>query len=191
METDQGNKPSSLPSKLRWRPYANGTSKKTSKFKKQDSLPNPKATAHKVRGQQYYSNKSANLSPSIKLQWEEAETVESMSHGGHQYDHHDSDHSRGSSPSASSDTSSSSLSSKDPANTSSGNKLTSAMQRAIASLPSPPLSSFPTRLDLVGGHSDFSQFKASVSDLTSSGNNLLQTSFPLNSMVSETAYQIA
>ncbi|KAF9207200.1 hypothetical protein BGZ49_000996 [Haplosporangium sp. Z 27] len=195
MDTDQSNK-ASLPSKLRWRPYANGTSKKNSKLKKdttRSTSPDATATANKIRGQQYYSKTPAKAPTGIRLQWEEAETIESMSHGGHPHNQHHSlpsasDHSRGSSPSASSDTSSSSRSSS----VSSGiNPFSSAMQRAMASLPSPPSSNLQTtRLDLVGGHSDFSQFKASLSDISGTS-NLFQNSLSLNTMASETAYQIA
>ncbi|KAF9329134.1 hypothetical protein BGZ91_000687, partial [Linnemannia elongata] len=59
MDTDP--KPAPLPAKLRWRPYANGTSKKNStKIKKVDT-PNPKAIAHKIRPSQHYSSKSNNV----------------------------------------------------------------------------------------------------------------------------------
>ncbi|KAF9357871.1 hypothetical protein BGX26_002920 [Mortierella sp. AD094] len=197
MDTDQANK-QPLPAKLRWRPYANGTSKKNSKLKKDTTRssnqdPDAKATAHKIRGQQYYSTKPGKPS-GIKLQWEEAETVESMSHGGHPHNQHHpqsaSDRSRDSSPSASSDTSSSSWSSS-TANTKSTNPFASAIQLAMGSLPSPPSTNSPTtRLDLVGCQSDFGLFKASISDLTG-GNGLFQNNLPLNTMTSETAYQIA
>ncbi|KAF9111332.1 hypothetical protein BGX27_005065 [Mortierella sp. AM989] len=194
MDTDQTNKTQPLPSKLRWRPYANGTSKKNSKLKKGTAQsPNPKAAAQKIRGQQYYSNKSGNAPAGIKLQWEEAETVESMSHGGHPHNQHhsqlSSDRSRNSSPSASSDTSSSSWSSQDRAK--SNNPFASAMQRAVASLPSPPSSKSPTTtLDLVGGQSGFGQYKASIPELTG-GNGFSQNGLHLNTMASENAYQIA
>ncbi|KAF9995398.1 hypothetical protein BGZ79_010914 [Entomortierella chlamydospora] len=196
MDTDQANK-QPLPAKLRWRPYANGTSKKNSKLKKDitrssNQGPDPKAVAHKMRSEQYYSTKPGKPS-GIKLQWEEAETIESMSHGGHPHNQHHprpaSDRSRDSSPGASSDASSSSWSSS-PNNTKSANPFTSAIQLAMGSLPSPPSSSLPTtRLDLVGGQSDFGLFKASVPDLAG-GNDLFQN-LPLNTMTSETAYQIA
>ncbi|KAF9934959.1 hypothetical protein BGZ67_003622 [Mortierella alpina] len=80
----------SFPSKLRWRPYANGSSLKSKKAKKeeqqQQQRPNPtaaqdvnaKAVAHRIRA------KTPHRSPvEVQLQWEEAETIESMSHGGH------------------------------------------------------------------------------------------------------------
>ncbi|KAF8943950.1 hypothetical protein BGZ47_004844 [Haplosporangium gracile] len=209
MDTDP--KPAPLPAKLRWRPYANGTSKKNStKIKKVDT-PNPKAIAHKIRPSQYYSSKSNNAPVKVSLQWEEAETVESMSHGGHPHNHHqyqhrsfDSASSRDSSPGAVSDTSSLSSPTKQRAfstssasstgtnnyNNSNGNVLTSAMHRAMASLPSPPPSKpLSSGLDLVGGPTDFSLFKASIPGLT--GNNAGQQTLSPDSMTPNNAYQIA
>ncbi|CAO3564795.1 unnamed protein product [Mortierella alpina] len=125
MDTEHSNKvPPPLPAKLRWRPYANGSSKKNSKPKKDDARslqPSAKAVASKVRGKQYYSGKTPTPPVEVKLQWEEAETIESISHGGHphnqphshsQQQHSDSEsdssRSRGPSPGASSVNSSSS-----------------------------------------------------------------------------------
>ncbi|KAK3841612.1 MAG: hypothetical protein J3R72DRAFT_445182 [Linnemannia gamsii] len=213
MDTDA--KPAPVPAKLRWRPYANGTSKKNStKIKKVDTpAPNPKAIAHKIRPSQYYSNKSNHTPVKVSLQWEEAETAESMSHGGHPHNHHqyhhrsfDSASSRDSSPGAVSDTSplmyptkqrTFSTSSSDSNNSNNGNNgnnvFTSAMQRAMASLPSPPPSKpLSTGLDLVGGPTDLSFFKASIPGLvdnsTGSGQ---QTLVGLDSMTPNNAYQIA
>ncbi|KAG0374836.1 hypothetical protein BGX24_009856 [Mortierella sp. AD032] len=213
MDTDA--KPAPVPAKLRWRPYANGTSKKNStKIKKVDTpAPNPKAIAHKIRPSQYYSNKPNHTPVKVSLQWEEAETAESMSHGGHPHNHHqyhhrsfDSASSRDSSPGAVSDTSplmyptkqrTFSTSSSDSNNSNNGNNgnnvFTSAMQRAMASLPSPPPSKpLSTGLDLVGGPTDLSFFKASIPGLmdnsTGSGQ---QTLVGLDSMTPNNAYQIA
>ncbi|KAF9965230.1 hypothetical protein BGZ70_005203 [Mortierella alpina] len=217
MDTEHSNKvPPPLPAKLRWRPYANGSSKKNSKPKKDDarpSQPSAKAVASKVRGKQYYSGKTPNPPVEVKLQWEEAETIESMSHGGHPHNQphshsqqqisdseSDSSRSRGPSPGASSVNSSSSLGGNTPANKSdngsnntSGNPFSNAMRRAMASLPSPPPSKMPTtttRVDLVGGQSDLSQFRASIPELgcnTSPQYGLL----PLDLLESSSAYQIA
>ncbi|KAF9541551.1 hypothetical protein EC957_002987 [Mortierella hygrophila] len=212
MDTDPKTAP--LPAKLRWRPYANGTSKKNStKIKKVDT-PNPNAIAHKIRPNQYYSSKSNNAPVKVSLQWEEAETVESMSHGGHphnlQHQHRsfDSASSRGSSPGAVSDTSSLSSPIKQRAfstssasstgsnnnynnyNNSNGNVLTISMDRAMASLPSPPPSKpLSSGLDLVGGPTDFNFFKASIPGLT--GNNAGQQALGPDSMTPNNAYQIA
>ncbi|KAI8595731.1 hypothetical protein EDD21DRAFT_420351 [Dissophora ornata] len=215
MDTDQSNQTPPLPSKLRWRPYANGSSKKNSK-KRDDARaaqgPDPRATAHKLKARQYYSGKPQNAPVGIKLQWEEAETIQSMSHGGHPHNQHDSDRSRDSSPSASSVTSSSSettgrtraptyvtnsnnvfgdYDNTATASTSTNsNPFTNALLRALGSLPSPPPPKPQnTRLDLVGGQSDLSQFKATIPGMT--GNGLLQNGQQLSTMAPDTAYQIA
>ncbi|KAG0210935.1 hypothetical protein BGX33_004596 [Mortierella sp. NVP41] len=214
METD--SKPTPLPAKLRWRPYANGTSKKNStKPKKTDNPgPNPKAIAHKIRPSQYYSTKPNHAPVKVSLQWEEAETVESMSHGGHPHNQHQYHHrsfgstsSRDSSPGASSDISLTSPPTKQRAlSTGSSigngngngngdgkgnNVLTSAMQRAMASLPSPPPSKpLSSGLDLVGGPTDFNLFKASIPGLTGSS-SVGQHAAGLDSLTPNNAYQIA
>ncbi|KAF9179955.1 hypothetical protein BGZ51_006544 [Haplosporangium sp. Z 767] len=202
MDTDHSSKPPPLPSKLRWRPYANGTSKKNKQPPKSaivdnSKVPNPKAIAHKMRGTQYYSGKAPHPPVELKLQWEEAETIESMRHGGHpQNQHHSesgSDHSRGSSPSASSvisSTSSSGTTNK-ISNSNASNPFAYAMQRAMASLPSPPALKLPlTRLDLVGGQSDLTQFKASIPGLTCSASTQ-DGGHSLAALTSSNAYQIA
>ncbi|KAF9899025.1 hypothetical protein EC991_009781 [Linnemannia zychae] len=202
MDTD--TKPAPLPAKLRWRPYANGTSKKNStKIKKIDTpTPNPKAIAHKIRPSQYYSNKPNHNPVKVSLQWEEAETVESMSHGGHPHNHHqyhqrsfDSGSSRDSSPGAVSYTSTLSYSSKQRAfstsSTGSNSSDNSNVQRAMASLPSPPPSkSFSTGLDLIGGSTDLSFFKASIPALAGNS-SCQQASVGLDSLTPNNAYQIA
>ncbi|KAG0253960.1 hypothetical protein BG011_006044 [Mortierella polycephala] len=202
MDTDHSSKSPPMPSKLRWRPYANGTSKKNKQLPKSatsnnSKAPNPKAIAHKMRGTQYYSGKAPHPPVELKLQWEEAETIESMRHGGHpQNQHHSesgSDHSRGSSPSASSVTSSTSSSgtANKIGNSNTSNPFSYAMQRAMASLPSPPASKLPlTRLDLVGGQSDLTQFKASVSGLTCNASTQ-DSDHSLTALTSSNAYQIA
>ncbi|KAG0276008.1 hypothetical protein BGZ96_003518 [Linnemannia gamsii] len=212
MDTD--TKPAPLPAKLRWRPYANGTSKKNStKIKKVDP-PNPKAIAHKIRPSQYYSSKSTNAPVKVSLQWEVAETVDSMSHGGHPHSYHqyhhrsfDSSSSRDSSPGAVSDTSSLSSPTKERAfstssasSTGSNNNdnynntnrsvLTSAMHHATTTLPSPPPSKpLSAGLDLVGGPTDLNFFKASIPGLT--GNNVGQQPLGPDLMTPNNAYQIA
>ncbi|KAF9956209.1 hypothetical protein BGZ72_002929 [Mortierella alpina] len=216
MDTEHSNKvPPPLPAKLRWRPYANGSSKKNSKPKKDDARASPasaKAVASKVRGKQYYSGKTPNPPVEVKLQWEEAETIESMSHGGHPHNqphspsHHqhsdsdsDSNHSRGPSPGASSISPSRSssgvstaASKSDSASSTSGNPFSNAMRRAMASLPSPPPSKMltTTRLELVGGQSDLNQFRASIPELGCNA-SLQQGLLPLDLLESSSAYQIA
>ncbi|KAG0300291.1 hypothetical protein BGZ98_009302 [Dissophora globulifera] len=205
MDTDQSTGPPPLPAKLRWRPYSNGSSKKNSKLKRDDTRPsvlNSKAAAHKIKGQQYYSGKPSNSPVGIKLQWEEAETIESMSHGGHLHDQHQSDRSRDTSPSNASVISSTSSSndltkafgnssgsnnanSADSYSNGASNPFTYAFQRALGSLPSPPLSARQnTKLDLVGGPSDLNQYKASIPGLTANGQQL-------GALSPDNAYQIA
>ena len=199
---DVDNRPPPLPAKLRWRPYANGNSLKSKKPKKSDALkqkqaPNLKAVASKVRGTQYYTGKTRTVE--VQLQWEEAETVESMSQGGHPHNHHQSHQhleqgSRDSSPSASSVTSSSTADGHSKSRSSSGDSNSSgvfaSIQRAMSSLPSPPPSQpLTTRLDLVGGQSDFGLFRASIPGLTDSG--FLNSGLALDSASTNNAYQIA
>ncbi|KAF9919571.1 hypothetical protein FBU30_010857 [Linnemannia zychae] len=201
MDTD--TKSATLPAKLRWRPYANGTSKKNSTKIKKIDPPIPKAVAYKIRANQAYTSKS-NHAVKVNLQWEEAETIESMSHGGHPHNHHqyqhrsyDSTSSRDVSPDAMSDTSHSSSSkgrafsisstSSSSNNSDNGDILTSAMHRAMASLPSPPPSKpLSTGLDLVGGATDLNFFKASITGLAI--DNYDQNSVTLTP---DNAYQIA
>ncbi|KAG0049783.1 hypothetical protein BGZ83_005402 [Gryganskiella cystojenkinii] len=205
---DVDNRPPPLPAKLRWRPYANGNSLKSkNKPKKEDApkqkqAPNPKAVASKMRGAQYYTGKTRTVE--VQLQWEEAETIQSMSNGGHPHNHHHPHHpeqqhpqqgSRDSSPSASSVSSSSSSSdgqSKSRNNSSDSNSsgVFASIQRAMSSLPSPPSSQQPltTRLDLVGGQSDFSLFRATIPGLNDSG--FLNSSLPMDAASSNNAYQI-
>ncbi|KAF9918943.1 hypothetical protein BX616_003978 [Lobosporangium transversale] len=215
MDTDQANRQPPLPAKLRWRPYANGSNKKNNtKIKKDDqsrgTRGHAKAMAHKMRGQQYYTGKTQNAPAGIQLQWDEPETIESMSHGGHQYHHpfHNGDRSRDTSPSSSSSGSSSAFSAPATATAKQGIRPTTTnsifvgnvdnisagtMQNPVSSLPSPasPNSKLPnTRLDLVGGQSDLTKYMATIPDLTR--NTLVQKDAQsLNSMTSDTAYQIA
>ncbi|GJJ76477.1 hypothetical protein EMPS_08836 [Entomortierella parvispora] len=198
---DVDNRPPPLPAKLRWRPYANGNSLKSKKPKKSDALkqkqaPNPKAVASKVRGAQYYTGKTRTVE--VQLQWEEAETIESMSHGGHPHNHHHAhqheQRSRDSSPSASSVTSSSTAEGHSKSRSNSGDSNSSgvfaSLQRAMSSLPSPPPSQpLTTRLDLVGGQSDFGLFRASIPGLTDSG--FLNSGLALDAASTDNAYQIA
>ncbi|KAF9283645.1 hypothetical protein BGZ68_005229 [Mortierella alpina] len=215
MDTEHSNKvPPPLPAKLRWRPYANGSSKKNSKPKKDDarlSQASAKAVASKVRGKQYYSGKTPNPPVAVKLRWEEAETIESMSHGGHPHNQQqhsdsesDSNRSRGPSPGASSVSSSPSSSgmntgasksdngSDNTSDNTSSNPFSNAMRRAMASLPSPPPSKLltTTRLDLVGGQSDLNQFRASIPELGCNA-SLQHGLLPLDLLESSSAYQIA
>ncbi|KAG0091199.1 hypothetical protein BGZ93_005547 [Podila epicladia] len=179
MDADH-SRPSGLPTKLRWRPYSNGTSIKSKRAKKEtqqqqleersttrEKKPqdiNPKALAHKVRGgKPHYVGKAP--SNEVQLQWEEAETIESMSAGGHPHNqhiqHHHSQHIQ-------------------PQNSHQPNisKEGKASQgHGSSTLPSPPMA----RLALVGGESDLGQYKASVPVLT--GDSLGQGSMSLSSIL--------
>ncbi|KAF9390022.1 hypothetical protein CPB97_010166 [Podila verticillata] len=200
MDTDHNSRPPPLPAKLRWRPYANGNSLKVKKPKK-DAIQdmNAKAVAHKMRGKQYYTGKASQLPTGVRLQWEEAETIESMSTGGHPHNHHyhhssssesDSDTSSPNTPRRTSTTSTSSSNSN--SSPTSSKPFSNAIQRAISSLPSPPSSQplAPTSgMDLVGGQADFGLFNASLPGLT--GTDFMKHGLPLATLASNTAYQLA
>ncbi|KAF9546484.1 hypothetical protein EC957_009697 [Mortierella hygrophila] len=174
----------SLPAKLRWRPYSTGAAKAAKRQKKDD--PNPqdagtsssqppqnqalglqaKALAHKVRQKSFQSAKAHNLPVGVQLQWEEAETMESMSHGGHPHNQHP------------------------PLDTDSDSYSTSRRLGA-SSLPSPPPSKSPTtpvRTQL-GGDLDLSHYKARLPGLT--GDDFLEHGLPLPSIEANTVYQVA
>ncbi|KAF9301810.1 hypothetical protein BGZ74_006232 [Mortierella antarctica] len=187
MDADH-SRPSALPTKLRWRPYANGTSIKSKRTKKEtqqqqleersttrEKKPqdiNPKALAHKVRGgKPHYVGKAA--SNEVQLQWEEAETIESMSAGGHPHNQHiqhhhnqhiQHHHNQHIQP----------QNSHQP-NTSKERK--TPQGHGSSTLPSPPMAS----LALVGGESDLGQYKASLPVLT--GDSLGQGSMSLSSIL--------
>ncbi|KAG0356412.1 hypothetical protein BG005_004661 [Podila minutissima] len=199
MDTDHNSRPPPLPAKLRWRPYANGNSLKVKKPKKnaiQDM--DAKAVAHKMRGKQYYTGKT-QLPTGVKLQWEEAETIESMSAGGHPHNHHHYHHSSSESdsdttlsPTTPRRTSTTSTSSSGSGSSPTSSKpYSNALQRAISSLPSPPSQPLaPTaEMDLVGGQADFGLFNASLPGLT--GTDFMKHGLPLATLASNTAYQLA
>lgn len=179
MDADH-SRPSALPTKLRWRPYSNGTSIKSKRAKKETQLQqqqlekersitreknsqdiNPKALAHKVRGGKPHYVGKANPSNEVQLQWEEAETIESMSAGGHphnQHNHHPIQ----------------------PENSHQPNTIQARKEpqgHGSSTLPSPPMA----RLALVGGESDLGHYKASLPVLT--GESLGQGSMSLSSIL--------
>ncbi|KAF9107473.1 hypothetical protein BGX27_008722 [Mortierella sp. AM989] len=190
---------SSRSTTLRWRPYNNGNSLKAKKSKQDDSSlqepqqhkyklhhaqqkqqqlgqvandihsVNPKALAHKLRS----SPTRTQPSPStVQLQWEEAETVESMSHGGHphthQYYRHGHQNQR-----------KSSLSDADSDST-----IGSPTRHGSSSIPS---------LNLLGQSeryfSDLGMFKGSVPGLT--GDDFLRHDLQLPKIEGNTCYQAA
>ncbi|KAI8597781.1 hypothetical protein EDD21DRAFT_384536 [Dissophora ornata] len=183
-----------LPAKLRWRPYGNGSTLKQKKSKREDSMQeqypaeqdtthglNPKALAHKVRSTPPHPV-TFHHPPStvqLQLQWEEAETIESMSHGGHPHNQHHPHihHVNQQRRHTRSDTDTDST--------------TTSSHRASSSLPSPPPSSkSPTsRLAVFGGDSDLGQYKGSVPGLT--GDDFLEHGLPLRTIEANTAYQVA
>ncbi|KAI1315402.1 hypothetical protein EDD11_000906 [Mortierella claussenii] len=174
-------RPPPLPSKLRWRPYgSSGSSAKAKKAKKdedqqqqhqQDQLQqqgfkpsqdhtriNPKALAHKVRDTHRHTVKQRSPA-TVELHWEQAETIESMSHGGHP-NTPTHQHQRQSSPSDTDSTVSSSSA--------------SAPDRAALSLPSPPPCNSLTLDPLVllggeGGAMRLGQYKATLPSLNGNG----------------------
>ncbi|KAF9978230.1 hypothetical protein BGZ73_003234 [Actinomortierella ambigua] len=115
---------SPLPAKLRWRPYKNGTSvkSKSARIEQEEAARAAKNLASKVRSKQYYANKQ-HSPVELNLQWEEAETLETMSHGGLHSNHSqgdastDNNSSRHTSPAASSRAGSFSSSSSSPTST--------------------------------------------------------------------------
>ncbi|KAG0347624.1 hypothetical protein BG004_007318 [Podila humilis] len=193
MDTDH-SRPSALPTKLRWRPYSNGTSIKSKKVKKEAQLEqersattqkklgqdiNPKVLAHKVRGgKPHYVGKNEHPSNAVQLQWEEAETMESMSIGGHPHNQHPPPHYL------------------DPHQHHHEQQPNTTATRQHAkdgssTLPSPPL----TRLALVGGESDLSQYKASLSALSGTNTRPQDASMSLSSILGNSsknhAYHLA
>ncbi|KAF9421772.1 hypothetical protein BGZ94_008759, partial [Podila epigama] len=205
---DSNSRPPPLPAKLRWRPYANGNSLKVKKPKKTDIKlnSNPKAMAHKVRGNQYYAGGRTREPPiKVRLQWEEAETIESMREGGHPHNQHYHHHSSSSDsdsdisispkgPRRTSTASAGSISSDTSVPAKASNSLSNILHRAISSLPSPTSSSGTTStplsaVDFVGGQVDFSLFGASLPALSDA--DLQNHDLPFATLASNTAYQIA
>lgn len=210
----------SLPAKLRWRPYSTGAAKAAKRQKKDDTNPQDtsgsssqqpqnqalglqaKALAHKVREKSFRSAKAHNLPVGVQLQWEEAETMESMSHGGHPHNQHpplyhyqqqqrqllqqqqqerrqqqqQQGRQRNTSDS-NSDTDSDSYS--------------TSRRLGASSLPSPAPSKSPTTpvRTQPGGDLDLSHYKARLPGLT--GDDFLEHGLPLPSIEANTVYQVA
>jgi len=179
MDTVDLTRPS-LPAKLRWRPYADGTTMKSKKVKKdspsQQKQPreknesgpdlNVKALVHKVRAIPHRSDRLQNSPVAVQLQWEEAETVESMSHGGHP--HNQLHHYQRKQCSSQSDT----------------------HLDSTTSLPSPPPPTSPlSRLATIAGDPDLGSYKASVPGVT--GEVFLQLGLPMPKFEDNTTYRVA
>ncbi|KAG0202240.1 hypothetical protein BGX28_005177 [Mortierella sp. GBA30] len=158
-----------FPTKLRWRPYVNGNSLKSKKIKKDDLQShthqnqqpksitqdlNAKTLAYKIRGKPLHQKSPIQ----VQLQWEEAETIESMSHGGHPHNQHPHPHHH----------------QHHRNNAEAGTKHLSndPVHRNMVSLPSPPQSKSPSfGLALIDGQDpDMRQYKATVPALQ--GNDL-------------------
>ncbi|KAG0231935.1 hypothetical protein BGW42_008535 [Actinomortierella wolfii] len=168
------NAPPPLPAKLRWRPYKNGTSvkSKSARIEREEAARAAKQMASKVRSKQYYANKQ-HTPVELNLQWEEAETLETMSHGG-LHNHH---HSHGSA--GGSDTSSNSGRSRQ-------SSPSAPRQTSPSSNKSSPTS---TKLDfVVDGAAALGQFKASLPVLTGSDP---QQALATTQLSNTTAYQVA
>ncbi|KAF9297188.1 hypothetical protein BGZ88_010830 [Linnemannia elongata] len=208
----------SLPAKLRWRPYSTGAAKAAKRQKKDDpqdtsssSSQQPqnealglqaKALAHKVREKSFRSAKAHNLPVGVQLQWEEAETMESMSHGGHPHNQHpplyhyqqqqrqlqqqqQQERRQQQQQQGRQRITSDSTSDTDSDSYSTSRRL------GASSLPSPPPSKSPTtpvRTQL-GGDMDLSHYKARLPGLT--GDDFLEHGLPLPSIEANTVYQVA
>ncbi|KAF9427666.1 hypothetical protein BGZ94_004438 [Podila epigama] len=188
MDADH-SRPSAMPAKLRWRPYFNGTTVKSKKSKKETSSSdgtrvqsasppapgvNAKALAHKVRGGgPHYAGKPSHPPAEVQLQWEEAETIESMGAGGLPHNQHHKV--------------------QVPNNTHQPNirrQQTKQSADHSSTLPSPPLSS--SKLDLVGGQSDLSHYRASLPSLRApEALDTQAVSTPLLSILNNNSYHQA
>ncbi|KAK3813180.1 MAG: hypothetical protein J3Q66DRAFT_347581, partial [Benniella sp.] len=179
MDTVDLTRPS-LPAKLRWRPYVDGSTMKSKKVKKDspsqqrrpreknESEPdlNIKALVHKVRVIPHLSDRPQHCPVAVQLQWEEAETVESMSHGGHP--HNQLHHYQRKQCSSQSDT----------------------HLDSTTSPPSPPPPTSPlSRLATIAGDPDLGPYKASVPGLT--GEEFLQLGLPMPKFEDNTTYRVA
>ncbi|KAF8982296.1 hypothetical protein BGZ46_001522 [Entomortierella lignicola] len=185
---EHSSQPSILPSKLRWRPYNNGGGPKAKKSKKDDYLQehsthqqsgqslDPKALVHRLK-------MNTQSTPSVvQLQWEEAETIESMSHGGHP---HTQQYYRNQYPSQRQST---------PSDVDSESTISSTSRRQSMSIPSPPSSvSSTSRLNFLGcgetQWSDLSILNAAVPGIT--GDDFLNHSLALPKIEDNTCYQAA
>ncbi|KAG0246648.1 hypothetical protein B0O80DRAFT_434208 [Mortierella sp. GBAus27b] len=176
-------RPSPLPAKLRWRPYANGSTQKSKRTKKDDVSQlhqqqskeksiqgtelNVKALVHKVRANPHCQGQLHPL-PAVQLQWEEAETVESMSHGGlphNQLHHYRRQHSQSQ-------------------HKGDGDSTASPAQAPPSSSASPA-----SRLSTLNDDSDLGSYKASVPGLT--GEDFLRLGLPLPEFKDNTTYHVA
>ncbi|KAF9930407.1 hypothetical protein FBU30_000538 [Linnemannia zychae] len=224
MAEDHSPRPQvALPAKLRWRPYSNGSTKSSKRQRKDDSgssdgsqpsqsqalgLPQAKALAHRVREKSFRSAKAHRSPPvSVQLQWEENETMESMSHGGHPHNQHPSlyhqQQQQQQPPSqqqlnqypqqqgrlrnisdSSSETDSDSYSTSRRWTSGSSLSSTTPSKSTSTSSKSPitPVQTQPGELDL-------SQYKAKLPGLT--GDDFLEHGLPLPSIEANTVYQVA
>lgn len=211
----------SLPAKLRWRPYSNGAAKSAKRQKKDD--PNPqdnnhsssqqpqnqatlglqaKALAHRVRERSFHSAKAHTPPVGVQLQWEEAETMESMSHGGHPHNQHPplyhyQQQQRQLQQQQQEQRRQQQQQQVRQRNTSESNSDTdsdsysTSRRHGVSSLPSPPPSKSPTTpvRNQLGGDLDLSHYKARLPGLT--GDDFLEHGLPLPSIEANTVYQVA
>ncbi|KAG0275556.1 hypothetical protein BGZ95_008648 [Linnemannia exigua] len=209
MDTAENSaRPQALPSKLRWRPYSTAAKRQ----KKDDASPQgnnsssalqsqnqalglqAKALAHRVREKSFRSAKTHNPPVGVQLQWEEAETMESMSRGGHPHNQHPPPYNyqrqqhqqqqlqqqqerRRNLSDSNSDTDSDSYS--------------SSHRPGVSSLPSPTPSKSPATpvRSQLGEDLDLSHYKARLPGLT--GDDFLDHGLPLPSIEANTVYQVA
>ncbi|KAK3848639.1 MAG: hypothetical protein J3R72DRAFT_429428 [Linnemannia gamsii] len=206
MDTAENSaRPQALPSKLRWRPYST-TAKKQ---KKDDAGPQDstsssslqsqnqalglqaKALAHRVREKSFRSAKTHNPPVGVQLQWEEAETMESMSRGGHPHNQHPPlyNHQRQQHQQQQQQVQQRNLS--DNNSDTDSDSYSSSRRLGVSSLPSPTPSKSPTTpvRNQPGGDLDLSHYKARLPGLT--GDDFLEHGLPLPSIEANTVYQVA
>ncbi|KAF9904973.1 hypothetical protein EC991_002155 [Linnemannia zychae] len=200
----------SLPSKLRWRPYSNGTTKSTKRQKKDDPSPQDnstslqqlqsqalglqaKALAHRVREKSFRSAKAQNPPVGVQLQWEEAETMESMSRGGHPHNQHPPpyNYQRHQQPQQQQQSQARQRNISDSNSDTDSDSYSSSHRLGVSSLPSPTPSKSPTtpvRKQPLGSL-DMGHYKARLPGLT--GDDFLEHGLPLPSIEANTVYQVA
>ncbi|KAG0290737.1 hypothetical protein BGZ96_005809 [Linnemannia gamsii] len=207
----------SLPAKLRWRPYSNGATKSAKRQKKDDPSPQDndssssqqpqnqatlglqaKALAHRVRERSFRSAKAHTPPVGVQLQWEEAETMESMSHGGHPHNQHPPlYHYQQQQRQLQQQQQEQRHQQQQQRNTSESNSDTdsdsysTSRRHGASSLPSPPPSKSPTTpvRNQLGGDLDLSHYRARLPGLT--GDDFLEHGLPLPSIEANTVYQVA
>ncbi|KAF8947884.1 hypothetical protein BGZ47_007417 [Haplosporangium gracile] len=199
----------SLPTKLRWRPYSTGAAKAAKRQKKDDpssqdnsssSSQQPqnqtldlqaKALAHRLREKSFRSAKAHNPPVGVQLQWEEAETMESMSHGGHPHNQHPPLYHYQQQQRQLQQQQGRQRNTSDSNSDTDSDSYSTSRRLGVSSLPSPPPSKSPATPVRIqpGGDLDLSHYKARLPGLT--GDDFLEHGLPLPSIEANTVYQVA